>query len=200
MAKMDERVDMIGSSILAQAEHESRELTAKANAVRESEIKAFEEKIIRDMFTEVQKHTSRLRADTIKAVSTAQVTAHRSLLRRREELAGMVFASVRARLFEYAKTPAYAETLKAELESLRDSYDHIDSTVYLREADMPMAGEIEAILPGCTVEVDSSIRAGGWKLLNKRAGILIDETLDARITAQKDWFLLNSGMQIVVGK
>ncbi|MDL2233358.1 V-type ATP synthase subunit E [Ruminococcaceae bacterium OttesenSCG-928-L11] len=195
MAKMDERADVIGASILAQADHESKELTAKANAIRETEIHAFEDEVIHSMFAEVQAKTTQLRVDSVKTISNAKVTAHSSVLKRREELAGMVFAAVKARLCEYAKTPEYTKAIMEELTAVKDRYSHTSSTVYLREADMPLAKEVEAILPGCRVEADAAIR-GGWKLLNREANILIDETFDSRLQEQKSWFLLNSGMQI----
>jgi vacuolar-type H+-ATPase subunit E/Vma4 len=193
---MDERAEMIGSSILAQAEQESKELIAQANQIRESEIRAFEEQIITDMFGTVQRRTATLRANSIKAISKAQVETRRGLLRRREELSAMVMASVWTRLFEYGKTPAYAEAIKAELAELAGQYDHSTSTVYLREADRGLADEIKALLPGCTVEIDPAIKAGGWRLENTAGRILIDETLDTRLTEGKNWFLLHSGLRI----
>lgn len=196
MAKMDERVDMIGSSILAQAEHERKSLIEKAVSIRVNEMKEFEERIIQDFFGKVQKQASGIRVDSVKAVSAAKVTAHRELLRRREEYLSRVFASVRARLFDHVKTGEYKAAVKAELASISQSWDHSYSTVYLREADMDMAGEIKEILKGCEVVPDRAIKHGGWKLTNSAAKILIDETLETRLDAQKSWFLLNSGLEI----
>lgn len=196
MAKMDERAEMIGSSILAQAEQESKELIRKANEIRENEIKSFEEQLIADMFKDVQQKTTNLRVETVRAISNEQVKAHRELLNRRGELAAMTLAAVRTRLFEYVKTPEYSAAIKAELESIAKDYDHSASAVSLREADMGLAEDVKAILPGCTVEADPGIKGGGWKLLNTTAGILIDETLDTRLIDEKPWFLLNSGLRI----
>jgi vacuolar-type H+-ATPase subunit E/Vma4 len=196
MTKMDERAGMIGSSILAQAKQESKELIAQANQIRESEIRAFEDQIITDMFGNVQRRTATLRADSIKAISKAQSEAHRNLLRRREELATMVMCAVWTRLFEYSKTPAYAEAIKAELATLTNQYDHAASTVYLREADSGLAEEIKTLLPGCTIAFDPAIKAGGWRLENTASRILIDETIDNRLATEKSWFLLHSGLRI----
>jgi vacuolar-type H+-ATPase subunit E/Vma4 len=197
MAKMDERVEMIGSSILAQAQHESKELIAKANNERDEEITKYEEQIIQEMFQKVQKQTAALRISTVKAVSSARTLAHQSVLKRREELADVVVASVRSKLIDYVRTPEYAASLKAEIASLSGRYNASASTFYLRGADMDMAAEIEALLPGCAVKADPAIKAGGWKMLNTDAGIMIDETIDARLAAQKPWFLMNSGLRLM---
>jgi vacuolar-type H+-ATPase subunit E/Vma4 len=196
MTKMDERAEMIGTSILAQAEQESSEIIAQANQNRENEIRIFEDQIITDMFDKIQRRTASLRADSIKAISRAQSEARRGLLRRREELAAMVHSAVWARLFEYSKTPAYAEAMKAEISSLAGQYDHTASTVYLREADRELADAVKALLPGSAVEIDPAIKTGGWRLENTASRILIDETLDSRLATEKSWFLLHSGLRI----
>jgi vacuolar-type H+-ATPase subunit E/Vma4 len=196
MTKTDERAEMIGSSILAQAKQESNEIIAQANQIRESEIRVFEDQIITDMFGNVQRRTATLRADSIKAISKAQSEARRGLLHRREELATMVMCAVWTRLFEYSKTPAYAEAMKAGMASLADKYDHSTSTVYLREADIELADTVKALLPGSAVEIDPAIKAGGWRLENTASRILIDETLDNRLATEKSWFLLHSGLRI----
>lgn len=197
MAKVDERADIIGASILSQAEQESKELIEKARTIRDVEIHEFEDRVIQDMFAKMQKESAVLRAETVKAVSVAQVTARQSLLRRREELSGMVMAAVWTRLLEYAKTPEYRAAVKDELASLKERYDHSASILYLRDADMDMAAELCALLPGSQAEADPAIKAGGWKLQNTAAEILIDETLDTRLSGQWPWFLQNSGLQVV---
>lgn len=196
MAKMDERAEMIGSSILAQAEHERKELIESAWEIRQHEIERFEDNIVQEMFSKVQKQASALRRDTVRAVSAAKVAAHRDTLRRREDLMRQAFAVVRSRLIEYAGTAGYRESLLAELKSVAGSYDHSASTVFLKESDMELAGKISELLKGCSVEADNTIKCGGWKLKNSAARILIDETLDSRLTAQKPWFLQNSGLEI----
>lgn len=196
MAKMDERADIIGSSILAQAEHERKELVEKAAGIREHEMGSFEEQVIQDMFGKVQKQAAALRQSTVKSISAAKVTAHRELMLRREELMGRVFAAVRARLVEYAGTSGCREAVLDELKSIAASYDHSASTVFLRETDMGLAEEITGLLKGCAVKEDKTIKCGGWKLENSAVGIMIDETLDSRLEEQKPWFLLNSGLTI----
>ena len=200
MSKMDERAEMISASIVAQAEQESKELIRRANAAREQALRQFEDEIIQDMFAKVQRQAAELRQDAVRAVSKAQESARQGILRRREELVAQVFAAVRTRLIAYAQSPAYRQAMAAELAALSGSLDyplnHAFSTLYLRAADADFAAEATALLPGCRVETDNTIKNGGWKLLNTEKGILIDETLDARLVEQTAWFLANSGLQI----
>lgn len=196
MANVQERMEMIGSSILAQAQSESKELIAKAIYERDHELAIFEEQVIQEMFGKVQEKSADIRTATVRKVSVAQSEARQRLLKKRGELADKVFAKLRLRLEDYVKTPQYTVAILEELTSLKGEYNHASSTVYLREADMNLNGSISKVLEGVKLEADPTIRIGGWKLLNTDAGIVINETLDDRLEGQKAWFLANSGLSI----
>lgn len=193
---MDEKIHLIGSAIADQAQAERQAIIDKANQTRESELAAYEEALISSMFGQVQQRTRAARQKAIKDKAQTEVQAHRELLGRREELTAAVVAGVRSQLLSYAATPEYRKALLEDLSALRDRWDHSSSTVFLRENDMELAGDIQKLLPGCKVEADPAIRLGGCKLLNRDAGILADETLDARLEAQKPWFLQNCGLKV----
>lgn len=197
MPKIDERIEQIGAAIVSQATQESKEIIDKANQIREQEIAAYKEQVIEKMFEELQQKTRAVRQKAIRDKAQAELGANRELLLRREELAVAVFAGAKSRLFDYVATPAYRAALLQELAALADQYDHSDSIVLLREADMALADDIQKLLPGCQVQADPFIRLGGFMLRNRAAGVLVDETLDARLKAQRPWFLQNSGLTTI---
>ena len=62
-------------------------------------------------------------------------------------------------------------------------------------ADLPLLKNVE--LPAGTVlEADDSITLGGLKGTNPAKGVAADDTLEARLEAQHDWFLENAGLEI----
>ncbi|MFV0401149.1 MAG: hypothetical protein ACK5LX_11100 [Oscillospiraceae bacterium] len=196
MAKNDERMQLIGSAVLAQAREESRRLIDEANVTRESELKEFEDSVVRKMFEKMQRETLHLRHETQETVANREVAARHALLARREELAGMVFSNTRLRIFDYLRTPAYREKVLREIGSLRNSYDHSATTLTFMPDDEALAKEAAALLPGSRVELDPVITIGGWQLLNSAAGILIDETLDTKLADQQEWFRLHSNLKV----
>ena len=79
-------------------------------------------------------------------------------------------------------TEKIAETYTATLDSAR-------------AADLPLLKNVE--LPAGTVlEADDSITLGGLKGANPAKGVAADDTLEARLEAQHDWFLENAGLEI----
>lgn len=197
MAKLDERMELIGSAITSQAHQESRSIIEKANTLKQNELAAFEEHLIEKMFGEVQPQTRAVRQKAIKDKAQAEVKAHRDLLIHREESTTIVFAQCRARLQEYSGTPAYKAALLDDLRPWADRWDHATTTVSLRKEDMDFAPDIQAILPGCQVAESTAIKLGGFTLLNREASIAVNETLDNRLEEQKPWFLQHCGMQVL---
>ena len=49
---------------------------------------------------------------------------------------------------------------------------------------------------GTVLEADDSITLGGLKGANPAKGVAADDTLEARLEAQHDWFLENAGLEI----
>lgn len=194
MAKMDDRMELIGSAIIGQAHQEARDLIAKANAFREKEMVDFENGIIDSMFGKVQAKSSTMRLTSVKNTAKKQLEAHRTLHLHRSEKIAEVLENVRGRLIGYAGTPEYKDSMLKRAGKLKEGYDHSGSVIMVSEKDMPLAGEISKLLGGGTVEVDPSISLGGFRLLNKKEHILIDETLDERLEEQKPWLLENCGL------
>lgn len=197
MAQMDDRMELIGSAILNQAQQEARDLIDRANATREREISRCEEEIVDGMFGKVQAKATHIRLESVKGTARDQLEAHRTLLLHRSKKTDAVFAAVKSRLIEYAKTPEYKAHALKLAEELRDKYDHSASTVFVSGDDLDFGGKIGDILGGAAVKSDSAIQIGGFKLRNDKAHILVDETLDERLEGQRLWFLQNCGLKIM---
>lgn len=192
----NDRIATIGSSILSQAEKESRALIEKANATRQKELAVAEDKIMAQTGLQLQKDSANMRHAYHASTAAARTEAREALLRKREELAVSVFDKAQEKLVVFSKTDGYPAFLLGEMQPIARAYDHTQSTVYLAEKDMPLAGEIQKLLPGAAVLPDENMRIGGWKLFNTAAGICIDQSFESRLLSQKEWFLATSGLVI----
>lgn len=198
MAKTDDRIELIGSAILTQAETEAKELIEKANEIHEKEISQAESEIVDGMFSEIQAKAARIRTDSVKTAAVEQLKAHRELLAYRDKKTEAVLENVKARLVEYTKTPEYREKALAYAEAARDSYDHSESVILVCEDDLDLAKAINEKLGGkARIETSAGIKIGGFKIKNLKAHILIDETMDERLEENRIWFLQNCGFKIM---
>ena len=88
----------------------------------------------------------------------------------------------------------YAAWLQKEAASLAETLGE-NAKITARAADLPLLKNVE--LPAGTVlEADDSITLGGLKGANPAKGVAADDTLEARLEAQHDWFLENAGLEI----
>lgn len=193
--KSDNKMLLIGSAITTQAEAERKAVIAKANETREEEISAYKDLVITKMFDEIQVKSRLARQKAVADKALVSQRAYRQLLTRRSELTSSVFESVRDKIREYAAGPQYREDLFAQIAGLEEAYDHNHSLLQVRREDLGLAGAIQEILPGCEVQASKSIRLGGFTLRNEPGGVLLDETLDRRLEAQRPWFLEHCGLK-----
>lgn len=74
----------------------------------------------------------------------------------------------------------------------------ITVVVYINEKDMKYSTEILAAFHGMAELVkDNSIKIGGLKGYCKSMRIVADETLDTKLSAQREWFIENSGLSVL---
>lgn len=74
-----------------------------------------------------------------------------------------------------------------------------DVTVYVRPGDMRFADDIKkAFGRDCKVESSDEITIGGCRAGVAGGSTVADDTLDTRLEAQREWFLENSGMSVIL--
>ena len=115
-------------------------------------------------------------------------------MKKRNELAESVFSEVIEKIREFTESKDYEALLSDKARELSQlSYPH--PSIYVRKADLSYADQIRnAFVDGAEVCADDSIRYGGMRLECLVSGIVIDETFDARLNEQKEWFYQNSGL------
>ena len=81
---------------------------------------------------------------------------------------------------------------------IAELFDDNRCVVYINEKDMKYSTEILAAFHGMAELVkDNSIKIGGLKGYCKSMRIVADETLDTKLSAQREWFIENSGLSVL---
>lgn len=130
-----------------------------------------------------------------RKASAALQQGKAELLRHRQSLAEEIFAEVRARLQAFAEGKGYAEWLLGKLRPYAAQLPAgVLPVVYLCARDLPLAPQVEKVLPGCQVQASGDIQLGGAKLATGNR--LFDETLDTALAAEEQAFFANSGLRL----
>ena len=178
MNELDTRAERFLESIRAEGE-------AACAAIREETERAINSQLDETRRTENTRVERTLRFETERAktranrdLSAARMAARATLAAQRQKIADETFSKAREQL-----AASLAETLGE------------NAKITARAADLPLLKNVE--LPAGTVlEADDSITLGGLKGANPAKGVAADDTLEARLEAQHDWFLENAGLEI----
>ncbi len=197
MANTQERLELIEQSVLSLAKSQSEAIRAQADQAQAEAMEQVENQVLTELYSRMQDEISEIRGSAVRGVSQSEEDLRRRLLRRREEITAEVFGRVEARLQEYAKTPDYREFMLELAASLGKQFPHEGSLLQIRGADIAMVGALtKAYGHNCSVEATDTVAIGGIRLVNTATGILVDETLDARLAEQHPWFYTHSDMTL----
>ena len=130
-------------------------------------------------------------------ISAAENEARAGLFKRREEVRLEVFEEARKRIGEFTQTEKYKDLLIASAKRIREQMEGPCAELIIREADKKYAAEICSYLGNSiTLHIDNSIELGGITVKSKNGEMMIDDTLDERLSAEQKWFMENSGLVI----
>ena len=72
-------------------------------------------------------------------------------------------------------------------------------TVFVRESDLRFEDLIKSSFGrDCAVESSDDIKIGGCRAELAGGSTVADDTLDTRLDAQREWFLENAGMSVIL--
>ena len=128
--------------------------------------------------------TERARTRANRELSAARMQARAKLAAQRQQIAADAFAAARTQLAAFAAGKDYAAWLQASAAALAETMGE-SGTLYARTA-------------GVALTADDTITLGGLRAANPATGLAADDTLEARLDAQHDWFLQNAGLEITI--
>lgn len=170
-----------------------------------SEAKELEEEAYNQIKAEAKKDAEALLAkELVEISSSASVEASLSqeektkkLVNKRDEYVTNIFKEAKEKLVAFAASEDYQKYLVEHIEKIGKLYQMEDSTLELREEDMRYKDElVKAYGLNLEVEVSDKIKIGGFIIENKATNVVVDESLDAALENQKDWFYKTSGLMI----
>ena len=101
------------------------------------------------------------------------------------------------KLVEFVNSSNYLEYLTSHVKAVSDEYQMTDCVLCVRKEDLKYADDLKkAYALPIEVEEGQQIQLGGFIIENKTTNVVVDESLDSNLEAQKDWFYKTSGLMI----
>lgn len=121
----------------------------------------------------------------------------KKLVEKREEYVNTIFTEVKNKLVEFVNGKDYKDYLLTHVKAVSDEYQMTDCVLCVRKDDLKYADDLKkAYALPIEVEEGQQIQLGGFIIENKTTNVVVDESLDSNLEAQKDWFYKTSGLMI----
>lgn len=194
MSVIEEKLKRFEKIILSDVDAKINTIISEADQHKETALAEHHEKVVDEYFDYMQKQVREIEADVRQRVSKTELDAQRELLLYRGKLADRVFSSVKSMLLEYTKSNDYPQYLSEHIKASISASQLSSVTILLRKEDLSL---IDAgLFPSASVSEDDSIRLGGFVLLDRDNGILVDESFDSRLLELTAYFNQTSGLSL----
>ncbi len=179
------------------AAEQRKEIKTQAEEFRKYELQKAEAEVLRDAYFLIQKEMAQMKKGISSEVSKMEMEKRRELFAKRQLIMNEVFKKAEDKLLEFTKTQDYKELIKKYVSSISKIIKKPGTILYICKRDKDMIDEIkETYGKPCSVEVSENIKIGGVLAENQEMSIIIDETIDAKLDDQREWFAENSKLNV----
>ena len=199
MLNQEERAAKFFDAITKDAEERHEEMTRKTRETVESGLEKAKTKAHSQAQAKIERERM-LKEQEFNRTVANEITQQRARLTdKRGAITDEVFGDAREKLTAFTESDGYADFLKKSAAGFAAVFPQGDVIVYVRPGDMRFADDIKkAFGRDCKVESSDEITIGGCRAGVAGGSTVADDTLDTRLEAQREWFLENSGMSVIL--
>lgn len=185
-------------AIKRESEDQIRKLQKEIDYMYNREIKKIMDDIEIKRQVQMAKELKEVQIDYQEELNQIGTEYDEQLILKRSEMSDSVFQSIEKKLSQFIKTDAYHVWFKKRLEIYEKKINGHQVTMHIALNDLVAEQLIGSTYKDLSyqIEREKGIRFGGFVLTISDKNIEIDETLDARLNEQKEWFLNHSKLFI----
>ena len=199
MLNQEERAAKFFDAITKDAEERHEEMTRKTRETVESGLEKAKTKAHSQAQAKIERERMLKEQEFNRTVANERTQQRARLTDKRGAITDEVFGDAREKLTAFTESDSYADFLKKSAAGFAAVFPQGDVIVYVRPGDMRFADDIKnAFGRDCKVESSDEITIGGCRAGVVGGSTVADDTLDTRLEAQREWFLENSGMSVIL--
>ena len=199
MLNQEERAAKFFDAITKDAEERHEEMTRKTRETVESGLEKAKTKAHSQAQAKIERERMLKEQEFNRTVANERTQQRARLTDKRGAITDEVFGDAREKLTAFTESDGYADFLKKSAAGFAAVFPQGDVIVYVRPGDMRFADDIKnAFGRDCKVESSNEITIGGCRAGVVGGSTVADDTLDTRLEAQREWFLENSGMSVIL--
>lgn len=181
----NEKLELFHKAVLETAGQKSAALLEEYKKNYDENIRAYEEKKIREQATLERIEEEKVRKEINREVSEQSLLFKKEYHALTEQKKEILFARVEQLLKEYQESEEYKDYLEKKIKAAAAFARGEAVTIYLNGTDEKLKEELEQ-RTGCTLTISQMEFMGGIRAVIRSKNILIDESFSSRIRNEKE--------------
>lgn len=196
MAYDKEKMSRFENTILSEAKEKVEKLKKETEEYKQTELERAKQMEYDRIFGVMQSKVRALQWKYRQIVTKASLDARHKTLVVRNELAQKVFEETEKALLDFSSGSSYKEYLLEQIKKASENFDCSGATLYLRSEDMKFEKEIQKLISVSEIQPDKLNLLGGFRIVNEKLGLLLDETFKSKLNDQHEYFYRHCGLAI----
>lgn len=171
------------------------DIAKQIDETTKKEMQRAENEASREGHAKIEAAKLKIKTNTKMQISQYNLQKKKNIYSIRKEYKNQVFESAKKELIEFTKSDNYASFLEKSFNNISDKVSD-NTTVFYSQNDKICESLIKKYFPKAQLQTDATIEIGGIKVKDNDKNILLDDTLDSRLSQQNEWFISNAKMQI----
>ena len=193
----DNKTSSFLKAINKYAQQQSDAILQEAEEFKKQEIEKATKEAITDAYTLIQKNISVEKSKIVSEYAKLEQKSRSELFIRRMQIVEEVFDKATNKLISFTRTDEYSNYIRRSANEISELFCGKSCIVYVKNDDADKADLIKSIIQNCTIECDNSIVIGGIRCFCEELSMIADNTLDSKLSNQRQWFSENSDLKVV---
>ncbi len=197
MITNEEKLSKFNQAIHHYAEEQRKKIEEEVAKFKEKELNEAENDVLQEAYLLIQREMAQMRNNITQEMAHREMDARRELLEKRRQLMEQVFSDAATKLKEFANSTEYEDWMVRHCRELAEVFDDTETQIYVRPEDLKLEKTLaDTFGKPCCVLADDEIQIGGLRAQNPAMGLVADDTLDALLENQQEWFEETSGLRV----
>ncbi len=179
------------------AESQKAQIKQEIEDYKNNKIEQATEQGLQDAYELIRVEITRRKSAIVTETAKKELELRRTLYAERQQIADEVFSAAKEKLSAFTKTEDYSRFLERSAKEMKELFGENACTVSYAPFDEAKLPLLKSLFPNATFRADNHILLGGVKVFCAVNGMVADDTLDSRLLEQKQWFIENSGLEVV---
>ena len=191
----DDVYRLFSRDIISKSNEEIEKLKTEIDEKKTKSIKRIETEVHTRVFRSLDIDLSDLNADFSANLSRVKNEYTRVLMRKRRELLDSIVEEVRAKCIKFVEGKKYKEFIDKKIKSISEKFCNKAIEFRIKKNDRIV---IESIKNNLDVKYEikevNEIEIGGFSVICYEMGVMLDETIDTKLSERQLWFYEHSDL------